>query len=87
MVVFCILDAFFTLHHLGRGAIEGNPLMRAALSQGTFFFYSLKTGMTALGVIFLALHQQLPLSWHGLNALTVAYAALLGYHVSLCWHA
>jgi len=56
MLLSCA-DAFLTLELLSRGMVEANPVMQAALDQGTGFFAATKLAMTAVGIftlVFLA---------------------------------
>lgn len=85
MLLSCA-DAFLTLELLNKGMIEANPLMRAAMNQGTAFFISLKLLLTALGIFVLVFVAKA----HFLNRfrtglfLTVffsAYACLVCYEV------
>ena len=46
-------DAFLTLQLMERGMVEINPVMRAAMDQGTALFAGVKLGMTAAGVFVL----------------------------------
>ncbi|MGB5257304.1 MAG: DUF5658 family protein [Woeseiaceae bacterium] len=85
MLLSCA-DAFLTLELLNKGMIEANPIMQAAMNQGTEFFISLKLLLTALGIFVLVFVAKA----HFLNRfrtglfLTVffsAYACLVCYEV------
>ena len=52
MLLSCA-DAFLTLELISRGMIEANPVMQAALDQGTGFFAATKLAMTAFGIFVL----------------------------------
>ncbi len=79
-----VLDALLTLLYLERGGSEANPLMALALQLGFTAFVGLKMGLTGLGVVFLALHQNFRLGLRGLYAMMLMYLALLAYH-GLLW--
>lgn len=85
MLLSCA-DAFLTLELLNKGMIEANPIMQAAMNQGTAFFISLKLLLTAFGIFVLVFVAKA----HFLNRfrtglfLTVffsAYACLVCYEV------
>jgi hypothetical protein len=80
VVGLSLLDAWYTLDHLQRGATEANPVMRAALDLSDQAFVLIKTVITVLGAGFLCLHKNWPL---GRMCLVVA---LLGYSALLCYH-
>ena len=82
-VVLSVLDALFTLLHLEGGGREVNPFMRLVLGAGVSWFVSLKIGLTGLGVIFLAIHQNFRMSRVALHAIALIYSALLAYHSAL----
>lgn len=52
MLLSCT-DAFLTLLLIERGMIEANPVMSAAMTQGTTAFTSTKLAMTAFGIFVL----------------------------------
>lgn len=81
--VFHVLDAVFTLEHLGRGASEMNPFMDYCLRQGTGVFLGVKLGMAGVGLFFLGLHKHFPYVKVGIAALFLLFAALVGYHCAL----
>lgn len=81
------LDALFTLLHLGRGGYELNPLMRYVLEFGAGPFLAVKLGTAGPGLVFLGLHEHFPYVRRGIAALLVIYAALVGYHCVLMFHA
>jgi hypothetical protein len=80
VVVFSALDALLTLLHIERGGFEVNPVMRWALETGMGTFVATKTVGTSVGAIFLAIHQNFPLSRVALHVVAVVYGAILGYH-------
>ncbi|MCZ6795456.1 MAG: DUF5658 family protein [Planctomycetota bacterium] len=83
VLISSIVDAYLTLDHLAAGALEANPFMSLALDSSTEFFVALKMGLTACGVVFLAVHQLFPLGRMSLRVVTIAYGALVLYHLVL----
>jgi hypothetical protein len=75
-----ILDALFTLLYLERGGNEANPLMALALNLGVTTFVGLKMGLTGIGTVLLALHQNFRLGLRGLYGIVLIYLFLLVYH-------
>jgi hypothetical protein len=83
VVVLSILDAMFTLLHLQNGGREINPVMELALFTGVPFFLFVKTSLTDLGVIFLAIHQNFRIGRAALRVTAAGYAVLILYHAAL----
>lgn len=50
MLLSC-LDAFFTLQLLNLGAVEINPVMRAAIGHSTLLFAATKVSLTGTGIM------------------------------------
>jgi hypothetical protein len=80
ITVCSILDALFTLLYLERGGNEANPIMALALSLGITTFVGLKMGLTGIGTVLLALHQNFRLGLRGLYSIVLVYLFLLAYH-------
>lgn len=80
ITVCSILDALFTLLYIERGGVEANPLMARAIGLGTGTFVGLKMGLTGIGTVLLALHQNFRLGLRGLYAIALIYLILLAYH-------
>ena len=83
VLILCSLDALFTLLHIQNGGQEVNPIMRLVLLGGPQFFVTIKIGTTALGVIFLAIHEHFRASCMALHCVILVYGALLAYHAFL----
>lgn len=81
IVGLSLLDAFYTLDLLKRGATEANPVMKLALEVSDQAFVVIKTAITILGAGFLALHKNWPLGRLCLVVALVGYSVLLGYHI------
>lgn len=80
VVGLSLLDAWYTLDLLKRGATEANPLMRAALAVNDEVFVLIKTVVTLVGAGFLCLHKNWPLGRICLVIALLGYSALLFYH-------
>jgi len=81
VVGLSLLDAWYTLDLLKRGAEEANPVMRAALRIGDEAFILIKTFVTIIGAGFLCLHKNWPLGRLCLVAALLGYSTLLFYHL------
>lgn len=81
IVGLSLLDAFYTLDLLKRGATEANPVMKLALEVSDQAFVVIKTVITILGAGFLCLHKNWPLGRACLVVALLGYSALLGYHI------
>lgn len=83
VLIASILDALFTLLHMQHGGQEINPIMRHALTGGPGLFLGIKIFGTALGVVFLAIHQNFRLSRVALHCAVAVYGVVLAYHAVL----
>jgi hypothetical protein len=83
VLIASILDALFTLLHMQHGGQEINPIMRQALAGGPELFLGIKIFGTALGVVFLAIHQHFRLSRMALRCAAAVYGVVLAYHAVL----
>ena len=81
VVGLSLLDAWYTLDLLKRGATEANPVMRAALEISDEAFVVIKTVITVLGAGFLCLHKNWPLGRTCLVIALFGYSTLLFYHL------
>ena len=86
VIALSAIDALCTLIHLQNGAIEANPVMAIALLYGVEVFLVAKGGLTLLGVVLLAVHENFRCSAVGLRCLAVGYLTLTLYHVALLLH-
>ncbi len=81
VVGLSLLDAWYTLDLLKRGATEANPVMHAALEISDQAFILIKTVITIVGAGFLCLHKNWPLGRVCLIVALLGYSALLFYHL------
>jgi Domain of unknown function (DUF5658) len=85
LIVFSLsmLDAVFTLSHLGRGGREANPVMNWAIEMGPVFFIVIKCLLTMAGMVLLVLHRY----FRGVRGLLLSilgiYTGLMAYHLYL----
>lgn len=87
LLVMNLLDGIFTLAAVQAGAAtEANPLMEVTLGWGSVWFIMAKTGLVSGGVLMLWRARQRLLAHTGLIALTLVYAAVVGYHLSAFGH-
>lgn len=89
MVGLSALDAGFTLRLLDHGlATEANPLMARLIETDVRAFVALKTALTSFCVVLLVLYSHVRLFGslrigHTIYSLTVLYAGLIFYEVTL----
>ena len=81
LVGLSLLDAWYTLDLLKRGATEANPVMKAALDVSDQAFVLIKTVITVAGAAFLSLHKNWPLGRLCMAAALFGYSILLFYHL------
>ena len=76
-------DSFFTIVHLQAGGVEVNPVAAEMLKTGRFGFVFIKAVMIGAALMVLTLHKNFQLARVGLWLSTVAYTALVIYHLTL----
>ncbi|MBI1423043.1 MAG: hypothetical protein GC149_06220 [Gammaproteobacteria bacterium] len=79
LMLFCVLDSYFTLLLIQYGSIELNPILAWALQQHVLFFFLLKYSVTAVCVVVAVMHKQFPV--YGLKGSHILMACLLGYGI------
>ena len=83
IVALNLVDAFATLRHLSYGAEELNPLMLALLRCGEQHFLVVKHLLASLGVLGIAVHDDLPAARLALRVLFPLYTCLALYQIAL----
>lgn len=87
VMIFCVLDAFFTLILIGRGASEINPFMAWVMQFGDMWFYTSKYLITAVCVIWMVMHKQFDFfGFKGRHLMLVTlacYVTLITYQISM----
>ena len=78
-----IVDAFFTLEWIGRGGLEGNPLMAHVIQLGPTAFLFQKIALAACWLLMLTIHKNFRVARIGLWVLFGVYASLALYHMLL----
>jgi hypothetical protein len=81
LVGLSVLDAWYTLDLLKKGATEANPVMRVALEISDEAFVVIKTVITVVGAGFLSLHKNWPLGRLCMILALLGYSILLFYHL------
>ena len=81
LIGLSVLDAWYTLDLLKRGATEANPVMKLALEISDEAFVVIKTVVTILGAAFLSLHKNWPLGRLCMAIALFGYSILLFYHL------
>ncbi len=76
-------DSFFTIVHLQAGGVEVNPVAAAMLKTGRFGFVFLKAAIISAALLVLTIHKNFSMARIGLWVSTVAYTALVTYHLTL----
>jgi hypothetical protein len=87
VMLFCILDAFFTLILLERGASELNPFLAWLLEIDVMWFYSAKYIITAICVFWVVIHKHFDFfgfkGKHVMLGAIVSYMTLITYQISM----
>lgn len=87
VMIFCVMDAFFTLILLERGASELNPLLAWMLEIDVMWFYTSKYLITAVSVFWVVIHKRFDFfglkGRHVMLGAVLAYVTLITYQVSM----
>ena len=85
MMLFCVLDAFFTLHLIQHGSRELNPFLAMLLEKDVAWFFVSKYLITAFCVFWLVVHKKFTFfGIKGRNLLSIAivlYGILIAYQL------
>lgn len=87
LMLFCVLDAFFTLELMQHGSTELNPFLAMMLEKDVAWFFVSKYLITAFCVFWLVMHKKFTFfGIKGRNLLSIAimlYGILITYQVSM----
>ena len=83
IILLSILDAYFTIFHIEKGAREINPLMDFLMGYGNTYFFVIKYTLTALGLILLCIYKSLPISRTVIICLLFFYLTVFANHIYL----
>jgi hypothetical protein len=83
IILLSVLDAYFTIFHVERGAREINPLMDFLLGYGNTSFFIIKYTLTALGLMLLCIYKSLVISRTVIICLLFFYLTVFANHVFL----
>ncbi len=83
LLILAVTDALATLHIIGLGGREVNPIMKSALDIGDSYFLVVKLGISVVGGALILLHARFPGVKKALHALIALYGAVVIYHAYL----
>ncbi len=83
IVLFSVLDAYFTIFHVEKGAREINPFMSFLIDSGDIYFFAIKYILTALSIFLLCIYKNLLMVRVLIPFIVFIYVAVLAHHVSL----
>ena len=78
ILLFCLLDAFFTMYILSIGGKELNPFMRILLEKNYFIFFYVKLILTASCLMVLIAHSRFKL-FRFMNGSSILVCTFIGY--------
>lgn len=81
--ILSVTDSLFTIHFLGRGFREINPLMNIAILIGKPAFIISKYIFTVIGILALGLHKNFIFVKELIALIITFYILLNGYHIWL----
>ena len=83
IILLSVLDAYFTIFHLEKGAREINPFMNFLMGYGNIYFFTIKYVLTAFGLILLCIYQTLPIARTIIVCVLLFYLTVCANHVFL----
>ena len=83
IVLLSVLDGYFTIFHVDRGAQEINPIMNLLLGYGDCWFFIIKYLLTIIGVLIFCIYQNLLVVKAVLAFVLVFYVGVLANHLVL----
>ncbi|MBW2059530.1 MAG: hypothetical protein JRJ26_18725 [Deltaproteobacteria bacterium] len=83
IVVLSVLDAYFTIFHVDKGAREVNPLMSYLIGRGSLYFFAFKYTLTALGLFLLCIYKNLLIAKVLVVAVFLMYLVVFAHHIFL----
>ncbi len=83
IILLSVIDAYFTIFHLEKGAREINPLMNFLMGYGNIYFFTIKYALTVLGLILLCIYQSLPIARTIIVCVLLFYLTVCANHVFL----
>ena len=81
IVTFSMLDAYFTIFQVERGAREINPFMNFLIGRGYTHFFWVKYALTGVAVLFLCVYKNHSFARAGILSILVFYLGILCYHL------
>jgi Domain of unknown function (DUF5658) len=81
LIIFSIMDAWFTLICLQRGGAELNPFMRLALNHGVEIFVSVKLLLTVIPAAVLSALSRNRWAAVGLYVVNLIYLGIIYFHL------
>jgi len=85
VVILSISDGLFTLHLIGRGATEENPIMAWFLNLGTWSFMIAKFLLTCSAILILLVFHNVYFRPLRIQVKTIIPAFLVVFVAVLCW--
>ncbi len=83
LLILAVTDGLATLHIIGIGGREVNPIMRSALNISDSYFLFIKLGISLLGAFLILIHARFPGVRRALVALILLYGGVVAYHAFL----
>ena len=83
MMLFCVLDAIFTLHLIQHGSTELNPFLAMLLEQDAALFFVAKYLITAFCVFWLVIHKKF--TFFGIKGRKLLSIAIVLYGVLIAY--
>ncbi len=81
ILLLSVVDAYFTIFHLERGAREINPFMNLLIRHGYMYFFIFKYLLTALATFILCIYKNLLAVRIGIRTILLIYLAVFAHHL------
>lgn len=83
IILLSVLDAYFTIFHIEKGAREINPFMNFLIGYGNVHFFIIKYILTALGLILLCIYKSLLIARILIICVLFFYLTVFANHIYL----
>ena len=81
IVLFSVLDAYFTIFLIDRGAEEMNPFTAFLLGQGFMYFFWVKYALTTFAVLVLCIYKNHFFVRIAIPSALIVYLSILSHHL------
>jgi hypothetical protein len=85
IILLSVFDAYFTIYHVERGALEINPFMDFFLGYGNIYFFATKYALTAFGIFLLCIYKNVLFVRIIIASIIFIYLTVFSHHILLAF--